>query len=263
MKALDRFPSERYRSASEMYEELRRAAAANDLLGSPADVSAWVRSAMGDEANVVYDGGTDDSPPNSSHEVATSDGSTIVLPQPDRPSTKRRLTQYAAVALGVAALVTVIFAPNLGPSDQPESSRPEVDQGDPLNRIGVPPEQEDVADPFVEPSGPDPAAARSKKVVDEAPPRTSSEPRDQDISHTSTRQDKAGGTDPVSTSKAMSVEATGTSGGLRTQVVDSAPSEKPLSPGSTSAAKPRSSAARPPTAEAGGQHEHVETPNPY
>jgi eukaryotic-like serine/threonine-protein kinase len=51
-RALQRSPAKRYQTAEEMLVALRKVAAAEDLLGSPTEVSQWVRHAMGKELDV-------------------------------------------------------------------------------------------------------------------------------------------------------------------------------------------------------------------
>lgn len=52
-KALQRSPSRRYQSAEDMLVQLRKVAAAEDLLGSPSEVAEWVKDAMGHELDVA------------------------------------------------------------------------------------------------------------------------------------------------------------------------------------------------------------------
>jgi serine/threonine protein kinase len=51
-KALQRSPAKRYQSAEDMLVHLRKVAAAEDLLGSPSQVTQWVKDAMGHELDV-------------------------------------------------------------------------------------------------------------------------------------------------------------------------------------------------------------------
>jgi serine/threonine-protein kinase len=51
-KALQRSPARRYQTAEEMLVQLRKVAAAEDLLGSPTEVKQWVKAAMGHELDV-------------------------------------------------------------------------------------------------------------------------------------------------------------------------------------------------------------------
>jgi serine/threonine protein kinase len=51
-KALQRSPNKRYQTAEEMLVQLRKMAAAEDLLGSPSEVKSWVKEAMGHELDV-------------------------------------------------------------------------------------------------------------------------------------------------------------------------------------------------------------------
>jgi serine/threonine protein kinase len=51
-KALQRSPNKRYQTAEEMLVQLRKMAAAEDLLGSPSEVKHWVKEAMGHELDV-------------------------------------------------------------------------------------------------------------------------------------------------------------------------------------------------------------------
>jgi serine/threonine protein kinase len=51
-KALQRSPNKRYQTAEEMLVQLRKTAAAEDLLGSPSEVKHWVKEAMGHELDV-------------------------------------------------------------------------------------------------------------------------------------------------------------------------------------------------------------------
>jgi serine/threonine protein kinase len=49
MKALERDPKDRYQSAGEFADALRKAAMANDMLGAPNEVAEWVRSTYGED----------------------------------------------------------------------------------------------------------------------------------------------------------------------------------------------------------------------
>jgi serine/threonine protein kinase len=51
-KALQRSPQKRYQTAEEMLVQLRKVAAAEDLLGSPSEVKQWVKEAMGHDLDV-------------------------------------------------------------------------------------------------------------------------------------------------------------------------------------------------------------------
>ncbi len=107
LKALARDPERRYSSAEEMSVDLRSVAAANGLLGSPADVSVWVRAAIG------VAGQRSSSAPAPLHEdgVGEKAGNTIPIPSHRRVSLPLRLAQYSAVLVALAVLLAAILAP--------------------------------------------------------------------------------------------------------------------------------------------------------
>lgn len=148
MKALARNPAERFQSAEEMANQLRRIVAREDLLVAPSVVATWVRTVLastlearraaalkgmstvdGDHSSSIPPGVitpglavsaegqlfSEPPPPSSSdfNEKTEVLSSAPLPPQGDRTHQRRKTVLYAALALSALALVFVFLFPEM------------------------------------------------------------------------------------------------------------------------------------------------------
>lgn len=111
MKALARDRAQRYPSAGEMAEELRRVASDSGLIATAAEVGAWVRTAKGQEIRSEAATAANDSDDFDGDSESRS-GNTVPLTIRKQAPLPLRIAQYTVAAIAIGVLAAAVLAPD-------------------------------------------------------------------------------------------------------------------------------------------------------